>query len=434
MSRSGTPDFDRRQLIRGLSTLAGGTLLWGCADDTPPGRYGKLDRERLAKQRQDERANTGRGPFGPQVYQGYRGLAELPWFDLDASGALVCTDDSVPHAIDVHCHLGISVLFAPEIDLQAGTARVRHLLDCDAENPGCRLDLDLYANGNFTDDQLAALRLSTLAQGLWGSRFAETQTIPGLLAEMEAMHVERAFILPIKTGMPFGDDLTERWMRAIRVAGAEERLLAGQSVHPREDARLEELRAHAANGARMVKLHPTVQSFYPDDLSMMPLYEEAQRLGLVVFFHGGRAGIEPESRHRFALPRHYQAVLAEFPRLQVVLGHAGARDVDAMLDLALGYDNAWLGIHGQSVTRLDDIIDRTGGERLLFGSDWPFYHIGMSLAKVLLCTESRHRRFARGRILRDNALALFPELTQGYTLAGRFENLLGTEAEKFVSG
>ena len=73
-------------------------------------------------------------------------------------------------------------------------------------------------------------------------------------------------------------------------------------------------------------------------------------------------------------------------------------------------------------------------QRLLFGSDWPFYHIGMSLAKVLLCTESRHRRFARGRILRDNALALFPELTQGYTLAGRFENLLGAEAENFVSG
>ena len=29
---------------------------------------------------------------------------------------------------------------------------------------------------------------------------------------------------------------------------------------------------------------------------MMPVYEEAQRLGIAIFFHGGRAGIEPESR------------------------------------------------------------------------------------------------------------------------------------------
>jgi predicted TIM-barrel fold metal-dependent hydrolase len=110
------------------------------------------------------------------------------------------------------------------------------------------------------------------------------------------------------------------------------------------------------------------------------------------------------------MPRHYEAVLAEFPDLQVIMGHAGARDGEAMLDLALRYDNAWLGIHGQSVSRLEDIIQRTGGERLLFGSDWPFYHIGMSLAKVLICTDTPARRDVRENILRGNAVQLFPEL------------------------
>ena len=75
----------------------------------------------------------------------------------------------------------------------------------------------------------------------------------------------------------------------------------------------------------------------------MELYAEAQTLGLVVFFHGGRAGIEPESSHRYALPRHYEAALAEFPNLQFILGHAGARDSKAMIALAARYDNAWLG-------------------------------------------------------------------------------------------
>ena len=139
----------------------------------------------------------------------------------------------------------------------------------------------------------------------------------------------------------------------------------------------------------------------------MALYEECERLGLIVFYHGGRAGIEPESSHPYAMPRHYEGPLRDFPKLQFILGHAGARDNAAMLDLALRYDNAWLGIHGQSITNLATMIERTGGQRLLFGTDWPFYHLGMSLAKVLVVTEGAKRADLRRMILRENALALF---------------------------
>jgi predicted TIM-barrel fold metal-dependent hydrolase len=41
---------------------------------------------------------------------------------------------------------------------------------------------------------------------------------------------------------------------------------------------------------------------------------------------------------------------------------------------------------------------------LLFGTDWPFYHLGATLAKVLLVT--RERPDARDAILRGNALRL----------------------------
>ena len=48
-------------------------------------------------------------------------------------------------------------------------------------------------------------------------------------------------------------------------AGAADRLVSGQSVHPLHTDSVQQLRNHAAKGARLVKLHPTVQSFYPDD-------------------------------------------------------------------------------------------------------------------------------------------------------------------------
>ncbi len=404
---SGQRTWHRRDLLTAAIAL-GGASLTACSEQPDPTRYTPEDEARLARQREQEERERGKGPYGEQRFQGYRGLAALPWFDLDDEGRLQLVDDSVPRAIDVHAHLGISVLFKPELDLLAATPRVKHLLDCDGSEPGCDLDLDIYINGNFDPQALKTLGHNTLTQGLWGNDRLRSHTIPNLLREMDSMGVAHSVVLPIKLGLPFGDSLTEDWRHAIGSAGVEDRLLAGLSVYPGDDRAIDELRAHAATGARVVKLHPTVQKFYPDDPAVFPIYEEARDLGLVIFYHGGRAGIEPADRQPYALPRHYAGVLENFPGLPVVMGHAGARDGAAMLDLAMEHDNAWLGIHGQGVSALHRIIERSGARRLLFGTDWPWYHIGATLAKVLLCTESSPE--LRSAILRDNALELLPEL------------------------
>jgi len=103
--------------------------------------------------------------------------------------------------------------------------------------------------------------------------------------------------------------------------------------------------------------------------------------------------------------------LQNFPEVNFILGHAGARDVDAMVQLMLAHDNAWLGTHGQGISKLDQIIDQTKGKRILFGTDWPFYHLGSSLAKALIVTESSARADQRYALLRGNALTLLDEMS-----------------------
>jgi len=401
-----TRGLDRRQFLSSTGALIGGTaaslLLGGCSAPDPA-RYNEADVALLAEQRRRELEQSGKGRFGVQRFRGYRGLADLPWFELEPSGRLVCVDDRIPMANDMHCHLGMSVLFKPELDLQARTDRVRHFLDCDATDPGCDLDLDIYVNGNFSEPALETLRHESILQGLWGSDFARSHTIPNLLDEMDATRVEKAMILPIRFDFPFGDDLAKDWRKAIRESGTADRLVLGASVHPRDARRVERLEAFAKAGARVVKLHPTMQAFYPDEPDAMVIYEAAERLGMIIFYHGGRAGIEPESRHRYAMPRHYEGALANFPNLPFVFGHAGARDGNAMLELGSRYENAWFGIHGQGISHLDKMIERTGGERMLFGTDWPFYHLATSLAKVLIVTDSPDRSEIRHAILRGNA-------------------------------
>ncbi len=91
--------------------------------------------------------------------------------------------------------------------------------------------------------------------------------------------------------------------------------------------------------------------------------------------------------------------------MQFILGHAGARDIGDAIPLARKYPNAWMEIHGQGVTRLNELIETVGPDRLLFGTDWPFYHLAATLAKVLIVTEKRPE--VRRAILSGNADRLF---------------------------
>jgi predicted TIM-barrel fold metal-dependent hydrolase len=389
---------DRRTFV---GALVAAPVLASCGSEVP---YAEEDRARLAAQMRTDRERSGQGPYGAQLYRGYRGLAELPWFELDERGRLVCTVADLPPVIDIHAHLGISLGVAPDVDLTRRTPRVRYMLDCDGREPPCELDLDVYINGNFTRRDLWALRWEALSGFLWGGSAAATHTIPNLLEEMDAVRVERALILPIAFGLPFGDDLTERWLTALSSPEARERLIPGASVHPQDPACIEKLRGYAAQGARAIKVHPTMQRVFPDAPEAMEIYKACRELGMVVLFHAGRAGIEPESSQPYALPRHYEAALREFPDVAFVLGHAGARDVEGMVAVARRHPNAWLDVHGQGVTVLGEMIHTLGTERLLFGTDWPFYPLAATLAKVLIVTEGRPA--LRDAILRHNAARL----------------------------
>ncbi|MCC6641003.1 MAG: amidohydrolase [Deltaproteobacteria bacterium] len=390
------PVLTRRGLLAATAAgLAAGAV--GCGGDRDTT---ESERAALERQREEEAARSGRGPFGALRFEGYRGLAKLPWFELDAAGRLRVRGD-VPRAIDLHCHLGMSPGFAPPVDLLRETPRVEYELDCDAAEPACELDLDVYVNSNFTPALLGALRRDSVRGLVLGSRAARTHTIPNLVAEMDAAGVERATVLPIAFGLPFEHDLTAHVLDSIERAGAGGRLVPFASVHPRDASKREKLRAYAARGARGVKLHPEFQRFYPDAPEAMEVYEECDRLGLPVIFHCGRSGIEPAFLRGYALPRHFVRALESFPRVRFILGHSGARDVADALPIARRLPNVWLEVSSQGVTSIAGLVDAAGERKVVYGTDWPFYPLAVSLAKVLIVTEGRPD--ARRAILHENA-------------------------------
>jgi hypothetical protein len=390
--------LSRRDFHRmALSSLALAAGIPACSSPTD---YTEDDATRLDAQMRREREASGKGPYGDQHYRGYRELAKLPYFELDDRGKLRLTVDDLPAGIDFHAHFGMSFLLAPEIDLLAQPP-MRYLLDCDRQTPGCNLDLDVYINAAFSEEMHDELEGELIGQLLLGSDAAATQTIPNLVAELDAMRFQAAAILPIALGLPFGDDLTDRWLDAIERSGKASRLIPFASVHPSDRGWRERLRGYARRGARGLKVHPEMQRVFPDDTRMMEVYAECEALGLAVIFHAGRSGIEPTFMRKYALIRRYIEPARTFPRVQFALGHAGARDVEDAISLARLQPNVWLEITGQGVTQLDAIVKQVGTEKLLFGSDWPFYPLAATLAKVLLATEKNPA--GRAAIVRHNA-------------------------------
>ena len=206
-------------------------------------------------------------------------------------------------------------------------------------------------------------------------------------------------ILPID--FPLLSDNAGHWLRTVR--GRKDAVCFG-SVHPYRPGMRRNLARQMALGARGIKVHPAVQMVRPDDARAMKLYDLCGQNGLPVLFHCGPVDIETKLGRYLSQVRHYERALAENPQTTFILGHAGALQMPEALAYAKKYRNVYLELSSQSLSSVRQILDQAPGDRVVFGSDWPFYHQGIALAKVFLAA---HEPALRRQVLYGNAARLF---------------------------
>ena len=111
----------------------------------------------------------------------------------------------------------------------------------------------------------------------------------------------------------------------------------------------------------------------PNEAVMYPLYARAEELGLPVMFHTGTSRFAG-TRLRLAQPMLLDDVAVDFPRLPILMAHAG-RGVwyeEAAL-LATLHENVYLEISGLPARNLERYFPRLErvAEKMVFGSDFP---------------------------------------------------------------
>ena len=344
--------------------------------------------------------------------KGYKGLAELKYFELAEHGNLRLSpayQEKISGVIDFHTHLGLAIMFAPPIDYHQPATRAQYILDCDID-PECKMALDDYLNKIATDKMTSDMHSKLFGYGWFGGGdAARTHTIPTLVNEMDLLNVDKAVLLVVAPILPLRNNNTELWLKALQESPHKDRfILFGALDHPLNPSAPEQVKWLYKMGIRGIKMHPTMQQFAPDNPKMNRVYEVAQRLGMQIFFHAGRAGIEPGYTQQFARMKNYIEPAKNFPKLQFIYGHAGARDWEEAMVIARDHDNVWLEIEGQGVYELQKIMQVAGPEKMLYGSDWPFFPLAAMMGRVLMATEGMEKE--RELILSGNAQRLLAKL------------------------
>jgi predicted TIM-barrel fold metal-dependent hydrolase len=175
-----------------------------------------------------------------------------------------------------------------------------------------------------------------------------------------------------------------------------------------EGPMLSEIEAKVNNQkAKGIKLHPAVQRFYPNDRRMWPAYRAASELQLPVVFHGGgfASGVD------FARPKHFAEVLGAFPSLTVVMAHIGMGFVEEAVSLAKTSPNLQFDCsaiisattEGHSDADLTGLIKEIGTERVMFGSDFPWFDPAEAAGRIVRMDFSETEK---RQLLSENAVRI----------------------------
>ena len=152
-------------------------------------------------------------------------------------------------------------------------------------------------------------------------------------------------------------------------------------LHPDSENFEAEIDYLVNNGIKGIKLHPEYQYSYIDNKKTYPMYEKLASSGLIAVFHSGKDPGPFTNDH--ALPPAIKKVHSDFPALKMVAAHMGGWMVwdeveEALAGTDMYFDTAAIYrlLPPEQFVR---ICRKHGIEKILFGSDSPWYGQGESV-------------------------------------------------------
>jgi hypothetical protein len=225
-------------------------------------------------------------------------------------------------------------------------------------------------------DAIAQRAIAVLTENAHGVAPHTNGTLSGLRTSMRANGVTQSVLLPIATKVSQVSTINASCAGLLSAD-----CIPFGTLHPDTTNVEEELAKLTSLNVKGIKLHPEYQAFYIDNPRFFPMYEALSAEGFIVVFHAGKDPGPFTCDH--ALPPAFAIVHRNFPKLKMVAAHMGGwmvwNDVEKhILDLPIFFDTAALRefLPAADFMRM---VRKHGVERVLFGTDSPWYDQGEDL-------------------------------------------------------
>ena len=148
-------------------------------------------------------------------------------------------------------------------------------------------------------------------------------------------------------------------------------LIGFGSLYPTMEGWEPELERMPELGIRGIKIHPDFQRIPIDEPAAVPMYRAIAKAGLPVLFHMG------DARMDYSAPERLTNLIRQVPDLVAIAAHFGGWNA---WDSAYAHPQPENVYYDTSSTfaflckeRCEELMDRLGAHRFLFGTDFPMW-------------------------------------------------------------
>ena len=145
---------------------------------------------------------------------------------------------------------------------------------------------------------------------------------------------------------------------------------------------LDDLEECLKKGFKGVKLHPTLCGFPLSNQKLVnPIFEIVQSYGGVVIVHG--------SADLYNCPLEFDRMARRFPQVPLIMAHCGFFwEWELAIEVAMENDNLYLETSRVPGFETNKIIQKLGGDKVIWGTDGPFCDYEWEFNKI--------KRYANG--------------------------------------